>query len=185
MQAAGDKQERTTLIFRISWGWRCMVCKRHGTWQSCWDLRHEPAGSCDGRHIAYMLAHLYGKKAKRNRKRLKLNRIGEYLRKEESILQALIIIWPIKPRSSSRMRFRLPLPQACCWRGIIKVRHELSLQKRSGVVLHLILMKIGRSVVLPHLARDMFWSQRQGRNQVHGLCWWKNTNRTKTLFVLL
>ena len=24
---------------------------------------------------------------------------------------------------------------------------------------------------------------KQGRDQVHGLCWWENTNRTKTLFI--
>ena len=26
---------------------------------------------------------------------------------------------------------------------------------------------------------------KQGRDQVHGLCWWENTNKTKTLLILL
>jgi hypothetical protein len=37
----------------------------------------------------------------------------------------------------------------------------------------------------PHLIWSVFSLYRQGRDQVHRLCWWKNTNKTKTLFILL
>jgi hypothetical protein len=46
------------------------------------------------------------------------------------------------------------------------------------------LVEFGR-LTPPHFARSVFCSERQGRDQVYGLCWWKNTNRTKTLFTLL
>jgi len=41
----------------------------------------------------------------------------------------------------------------------------------------------GGSTAPPHFARRVFWSQRQGRDEVHGRCWWKNTSKTKTLFI--
>ena len=47
------------------------------------------------------------------------------------------------------------------------------------------LVEIGKSTVFPHLCLKCVLIIRQGRDQVHGLRWWENTNRTKTLFILL
>ena len=49
----------------------------------------------------------------------------------------------------------------------------------------LLLVEIGESTDSPTLCLKRVLLIRQGRDQVHGLCWWINTNRTKTLFILL
>ena len=48
----------------------------------------------------------------------------------------------------------------------------------------LLLVEIGESTDSSTLCLKCVLLIRQGRDQVHGLCWWKNTNRTKTLFIL-
>ena len=47
------------------------------------------------------------------------------------------------------------------------------------------LVEIGESTVFPHTLLEVCPAIKQGRDQVLGLCLWKNTNRTKTLFILL
>jgi hypothetical protein len=39
------------------------------------------------------------------------------------------------------------------------------------------------SINFPILCLKCVLLIRQGRDQVHGFCWWKNTNKTKTLFI--
>ena len=46
------------------------------------------------------------------------------------------------------------------------------------------LVEIGESI-FPTLCLKCVLLIRQGRDQVHGLCWWENTNRTKTLLIAL
>jgi hypothetical protein len=46
------------------------------------------------------------------------------------------------------------------------------------------LVGFGKSTIPLNFAQSVFCLQRQGRDQVHGSCWWKNTNRIKTLFIL-
>ena len=46
-------------------------------------------------------------------------------------------------------------------------------------------LEIRESITLPHSAWSVSCSYRQGRDQMHGLYWWKNTNKTKTSFILL
>jgi hypothetical protein len=46
------------------------------------------------------------------------------------------------------------------------------------------LVGFGKSTIPLNFAQSVSCLQRQGRDQVHGSCWWKNTNRTKTLFIL-
>ena len=46
------------------------------------------------------------------------------------------------------------------------------------------LVEIGESTILPHTLKCVLLI-RQGRDQVHGLCWWENTNKTKMLFIPL
>ena len=48
-----------------------------------------------------------------------------------------------------------------------------------------LLVKIGESTVFPHTLLEVCPLIRQGKDQVHGLCWWENTNITKILFILL
>ena len=45
------------------------------------------------------------------------------------------------------------------------------------------LVEIGEST-FPTFCLKCVLLIRQGRDQVHGLCWWENTNRTKTLLIL-
>ena len=45
-----------------------------------------------------------------------------------------------------------------------------------------LLVEIGESTVFPTLCLKCVLLIRQGRDQVHGLCWWGNTNITKTFF---
>jgi hypothetical protein len=48
------------------------------------------------------------------------------------------------------------------------------------------LVEIGESTIFPlTLCLKCALLIRQGRDQVHGLYWWENTNRTKTLLILL
>ena len=46
------------------------------------------------------------------------------------------------------------------------------------------LIEIGEST-FPTVCLKCVLLVRQGRDQVHRFCWWKNTNITKTLFILL
>ena len=48
--------------------------------------------------------------------------------------------------------------------------------------LELLLVEIGGSINFPTLCLKCVLLIKQGRDQVHGLCWWENTNRTKILF---
>ena len=44
------------------------------------------------------------------------------------------------------------------------------------------LVEIRESTVFPHTCLKCVLLIRQGRDLVHRLCWWENTNRTKTFF---
>jgi hypothetical protein len=46
------------------------------------------------------------------------------------------------------------------------------------------LVEIGESTIFPHTLKCVLLIK-HGRDQVHGLCWWENTNGTKTLLILL
>ena len=50
--------------------------------------------------------------------------------------------------------------------------------------LELSLVEIGESN-FPTLCLKCVLLIRQGRDQVHGPCWWENTNRTKIVFIVL
>ena len=47
------------------------------------------------------------------------------------------------------------------------------------------LVGIGKLTFFPHTLLEVCPAHKTSRDQVHGLCWWENTNRTKTLFILL